>query len=749
MAEATFFPKISVIVPVYNCEAYVGRCLESILSQDYRNIEIIVVDDGSTDGSTDICKAYANRDSRVVLIRQSNGGLSAARNTALDRATGEYVAFVDGDDYIDHDMLDEYVMYLTSSPDAIAVSGFKYVYDDDDTIYAVMEKYRILNTEDALEKLYADESVFRNFMWNKIYKRSLFNNIRFPEGQVYEDISVQYKLFESTSNIVVCPFCSYNYVQRKKGISRQYSLKNILDCNNACLNRFADATIKTPQILRYLARSIFRAYVDLKVCGLVNIRQRRTFRERNSAVDARVRALGGELRPHMAGYKFSIMWLGWHDTLPTDILVGLCWVANKLRSKIIWLFKIETRSQHGEGHNWLSWLPGCATDGSWILMDRDTQADDNAEHLYDWIRLNHPEQKVIFALSRSSHDWQRLVVKGFDLVDISSPAYIRCRLRASVVASSQADDYIFEPVSMPGQTPFRDQCNRFMNWLFTCVKRDCRYVFLQHGVIMNDLAEWLNSKPISLFITSASGEYRAITSGTQGFRYTANEVKLTGLPRHDALVPHIGTVPVRPRVTVMPTWRAWLLGKPLHSNRRPLCPDFMKSRYARVWQTFLTSEELRRLQEKHGFAIDFYLHANMQPYLPMFNLPSYVRAVSQQSGRIQQVFSATSLIITDYSSVAFEQAFLMRPVIYYQFDAEEFFGGKHVCKRGYFDYAYDGFGPVVYDEASLLQAIMESAECGFKPQSPYLERMQEAFPWRDGRACERVYEKMLCLETLK
>lgn len=346
MVKTTFAPFISVIVPVYNCAAYVDRCLESILAQSYRNIEVIVVDDGSTDGSSDICKAYAAQDARVILVRQRNGGLSAARNTGLDRATGEYVAFVDGDDYIDHDMLEKYVTYLAASPDSIAIAGFKYVHDDNDFLDIVYAKHRMLDTKKALEELYADESVFRNFMWNKMYKRALFDDIRFPEGKVYEDISVQYKLFEAASSFIVCPFCSYNYVQRKKGISRQYSVPNILDCVDACLNRFTDATIKTPQILRYLARSVFRAYIDLKVCELFNIRQRHSFRERGRAVDARVRALKNELRPCMAGYKYFIMSLGWRSTLVTDILVGLCWVANKLRSKIIYRICGDTYTQN-------------------------------------------------------------------------------------------------------------------------------------------------------------------------------------------------------------------------------------------------------------------------------------------------------------------------------------------------------------------------------------------------------------------
>lgn len=337
MDNSAFAPKISVIVPVYNCEAYVGRCLESILAQDYRNIEVIVIDDGSTDSSSGICREYAAMDERVVLIRQVNGGLSAARNTGLNRATGDYVTFVDGDDYIDCQMLSQYVHYLGTSPNAIVIAGHREVLNGE-VISENRMKYCRLSQDDALEELYKDYT-FRNFMWNKIYKRSMFNSIRFPVGKAYEDLQIQYKLFENNEEFIISPFCGYNYVQRYRSISHTKTLSNEFDFMEGQLERFDSARIRKPAHIRLLALSIFRSYVNLIKCSLVNKTQRDVFHKRRRILDRRLRSIAKELKPYL-GYRYRVMSLGWIGMLSTDFLVGALLAGNKLRSRFHW--KIST-----------------------------------------------------------------------------------------------------------------------------------------------------------------------------------------------------------------------------------------------------------------------------------------------------------------------------------------------------------------------------------------------------------------------
>ena len=189
-------PLVSVIIPVYNVEPYLREALDSVLSQTYDNLEIILIDDGSTDGSGDICDEYALHDSHIRVIHQNNKGLSAARNAGLDVISGDYIVFLDSDDVY----LPEYVSYLKEilvKEDADIVecklktfrNGESYA--NNESITDQSTEYRTFNRIEALHALVHDDiSVVAT---NKLYKRKLWDDIRFPEGYVYEDNNSMYK----------------------------------------------------------------------------------------------------------------------------------------------------------------------------------------------------------------------------------------------------------------------------------------------------------------------------------------------------------------------------------------------------------------------------------------------------------------------------------------------------------------------------------------------------------------------------
>lgn len=211
---------ISVIVPVYNVEDYLTRCVDSIRSQTYENLEIILVDDGSKDGSGKICDAYAAKDSRIRVIHKPNGGLSSARNTGIEAATGEYLAFVDSDDWIEPEMYG-HMLSLMGRYDARLVCAGRYDVDG-----ATGEKTVGLcpETEEAVS---AEEMVGRIFLWDgcdssacdKLYHRSLFETFRYPEGKVCEDVPTTYQIVLQAPNAVFCPKPFYNYYHRSGSIS--------------------------------------------------------------------------------------------------------------------------------------------------------------------------------------------------------------------------------------------------------------------------------------------------------------------------------------------------------------------------------------------------------------------------------------------------------------------------------------------------------------------------------------------------
>jgi len=365
-------------------------------------------------------------------------------------------------------------------------------------------------------------------------------------------------------------------------------------------------------------------------------------------------------------------------------------------------------------------------DALWLFMDRDTQADDNAEHLYRYVRSQHPNQPLAFVLRRESHDWPRLEQEGFNLLAFGSTEHEAALRSCATIISSHADAYV-------------------VNYFGDHSLSHKPFVFLQHGVTKDDLSSWLNSKQrIDCFVTAARPEYESISGDFNRYKFTRKEVALTGFPRHDAL---LATDYSTERVIlIMPTWRKYLLGEVIKGNERALNSNFMASEYAQAWQSVLKNPDLFSLANQYGYRVAFFPHANIQPYLGDFEIPSYIEVLAHQEVSIQELFQRAALMITDFSSVAFEMALLQKPVIYYQFDEAAFFQGEHVFQKGYFDYRNDGFGPVLRQESELLAALSETLLRNAQPTNEYLARMEAFFPFRDGKNCERVYQAIVALD---
>lgn len=227
--------KISVIIPVFRTEKYLDKCLSSVISQTYTELEIILVDDGSDDSSPQICEKYAERDSRIKVIHKKNGGLSSARNKGLDEATGDFVAFVDSDDYIENDMY-SYLMGERGDCDIVCCSYFS-VRGGENKKAASYDEKKVLTPKAALHELIKDEKL-KNYVWNKVFARSLFDGLRFPEGMNFEDIPVTCQLFTRADSVCVLPEAKYNYLIRSDGISKTESVKNLYDRYKAHMMRF-------------------------------------------------------------------------------------------------------------------------------------------------------------------------------------------------------------------------------------------------------------------------------------------------------------------------------------------------------------------------------------------------------------------------------------------------------------------------------------------------------------------------------
>lgn len=213
---------ISVMIPIYNVDKYLNKCIDSVLNQTYSNLEIILVNDGSTDKSTEICKQYEQLDNRIKVINKEYGGVSDARNVCVDVAKGKYIAFVDSDDYISSDYIEYMYNLINKYNTPLAICRVKEVWNNTNLKQIEQESNetsQLLNSKQAFYNLLFDKGIEVS-VYAKLYKRELFEGIRFPKGKVYEDTAVMYKIIKKAKNIAFGTKHCYYYIARKGSISK-------------------------------------------------------------------------------------------------------------------------------------------------------------------------------------------------------------------------------------------------------------------------------------------------------------------------------------------------------------------------------------------------------------------------------------------------------------------------------------------------------------------------------------------------
>ena len=221
-------PLISVIIPVYNVESYIRQCLDSIVGQSLENIEILCVDDGTLDNSGKICLEYAKKDSRIKVIHQENSGLSAARNTGIENATGFYLAFVDSDDWIHPNFLETLYRLCKDNSCQIAECGLQKLFDKDEVVPAYRCDAEIFSGKDMVHRRFENNGWIHVVTWNKLYAKELFDNIRFPVGKQHEDEYTTYLLFWKSARVAYTDAPLYYYRQRKDSImGNGFTLKSL------------------------------------------------------------------------------------------------------------------------------------------------------------------------------------------------------------------------------------------------------------------------------------------------------------------------------------------------------------------------------------------------------------------------------------------------------------------------------------------------------------------------------------------
>lgn len=230
---------ITVIIPVYMVEAYLDRCVKSIVNQTYKNLEIILVDDGSKDNCPALCNCWEQKDNRIRVIHRENGGLSAARNSGIDVARGEYLAFVDSDDFVSEKFIEE--LYQACKQTGSQIAQCRYEYVDGDVMTkdkeVVTEPMEVFSGKEMIKGMSWRDGAYNVVAWNKLYHKSVFEGVRYPEGRIHEDEATTHKLFYKAEKVAFVYCFLYGYYTGGTSITRdKFSIKR-LDWEWAVRNR--------------------------------------------------------------------------------------------------------------------------------------------------------------------------------------------------------------------------------------------------------------------------------------------------------------------------------------------------------------------------------------------------------------------------------------------------------------------------------------------------------------------------------
>ena len=313
------------------------------------------------------------------------------------------------------------------------------------------------------------------------------------------------------------------------------------------------------------------------------------------------------------------------------------------------------------------------------------------------------------------------------VADASGRLYKLLHLLADCIVSSHADELTTNPFGYYS-APYRHILN------------EKKYVFLQHGITKDDVSEWLGrfNKNIDGIVCAARPEADAFESGK--YHYPHECVWRTGFPRFDKLYDNS-----KRYITVMPTWRMYLsVWDKSHRGVWKTGGSFERSKYFSFYNNLLNDETLIDTAKRYGYRICFFPHPNVSGSIKLFKKhPDVIFFDTQKEDR--DVFAESDLILTDYSSAVFDFAYLRKPVIYTQFDKDEFFSGSHAYTEGYFSYEDDGFGEVAYDYEGTKNLLIGYMSGGCIMKEKFQKRVNDFFLFSDSESSKRVYEKIRAL----
>ena len=784
-------PLISIIVPVYNVEEYLDTCLDSLVEQDVGidHLEILIIDDCSPDNSIVIADKYANayKNAIRVIRHEKNKGPGGARNTGLEHATGKYIAFVDSDDFLDTNVF-SLATEIMEQDNAIDIFLYAYEY------YSKSNKQYPLNPSGKLfplnrtisqyEIVQYPELMHATSVWNKVYRRTLFKLLpKFPSGH-FEDAVFSIKGYLEAKKIHITDRTSYFY--RKREVEENPSIMdNYLDrkenyfdhlaVNEQLYNLSKSYPHMTYAINWFNTRSwygfvnnIFNHKVDLNDKEKEELFQRTKKIWENIDIDnlyhdginnatkklitvvqtapsfseAEEKLIPTQKKPISPPKELSQVKSIFKTVIPASSWQFLQKmkhkifieypnkIANPPQGKTLPL-EIQVSPQEAAVKQELEYLKNLdeykkMPNDIWLFSERGNEAKDNAFALFKFVRQNHPSIPAYFIMTETDSDEYLKAAQLGNVINKNSNQHKIAFLKSKYLLCTHTRGMI---------SPWQ------LNILSLCYEDYLKkkYIFLQHGITHNNVSEALHKtkQNFDLFLCGAKPEYDYILNH---FGYSPKEVKYTGFARYDSLLDFT----TKNQILLMTTWRTGICQPSWHSKRTVNDSKFITSEYYKKYQELINSEQLIAMLENNNLELIFYPHFEMQQYLKYFSTPSdKIIIASKDNYDVQTLLIESKLLITDYSSVFFDFAYMKKPCLFYQFDEKIFFDTHY--KRGYFNYKTDGFGIVCNYKERLLAEIEKVIDSDFVLNQKYYKRIKKFFPLHDKNNCLRIYREIISL----
>lgn len=863
--------KFSVIISIYNSDLWIYTALDSLINQTIGfedNIEVILVNDGSTDQSEDICLSFKAKFPRNIryIKNEKNEGPSVARNLGLKQATGKYVNFLDSDDYFSKDTFKKVFdffeknynktdivsipIFFFGEKEGSHILNFKY---NKTQVVNLMENPRFIQLSAASsffrrDKLYglefnsklftSEDVVFLNqlllknpnlgvlkgvkyYYRKRSSKNSLIDSSSFSKEYfnnrvehyfnflVYESLKIfgkvpkfiQYTLMYDLQWIFNIPKVD-NILSDGEIKSLHSNLYNLLqyidddviynqkDINNdlkANILYFKHKNLRSDPLFKEsfnkLSKSIINklklntVYIDIyeiknnnlyilgivstffkecEVYVLVNGKKLKTDpvnfpqRDRYSLNHKYFINQNFEINIPLSKDKtyeiefltsleeFGKLFIDFSRPCNFSKVVGYTKTKDyiskhednkiiiKKKNNISWI-KEEIKSlysmvkNHEKGYRtgvpiriaYMIFYPLLKNKRIWIFMDLPDIADDNGRHLFKYAVNQKDNIKKYFVIERNSFDYNEMNKIG-SVLEYKSIKHRFYALFAEKIITSHPDNNIIYPFW--GNYPY------FAGLLKSST------IFLQHGITKDNVSSWLNKydKNLDLLVTASKKEYESIFK--YPYNYKGNIVKLIGFPRFDNLKNEKNIK----QIIIMPSWRRNLKDKPNEF--------ILKSKFFIKFNSLINNERLIKEAKEHGYEIIFKPHPNVYDFIDLFETNDYVK-IDYKKIKYQKLFNKGSILITDYSSVAFDFAYLYKPVLYYHYSRDYHFN----LNESYFDYETMGFGEVVKNEDDLVDLIIEYLNNDCKLKDKYRNNIINYFIFTDRNNCQRVYDEIKLL----